>query len=68
MLGLAVVQGVMKNFGGHSQVMALADKVIVTVKFGAIKRFNVMGECDGRILKITVPIFFTADSGNNFIL
>ncbi len=33
---------------GHSQVMALKDKVIEAVKSGAIKRFVVMGGCDGR--------------------
>ncbi len=33
---------------GHSQVMALADKVIEAVKSGAIKRFVVMAGCDGR--------------------
>jgi hydroxylamine reductase len=33
---------------GHSQVMALADKVIEAVKSGAIKRFIVMAGCDGR--------------------
>jgi hydroxylamine reductase len=33
---------------GHNQVMALADKVIEAVKSGAIKRFVVMGGCDGR--------------------
>ncbi|MBU0969553.1 MAG: hydroxylamine reductase [Proteobacteria bacterium] len=33
---------------GHSQVMALADKIIAAVKSGAIKRFIVMGGCDGR--------------------
>jgi hydroxylamine reductase len=33
---------------GHSQVMTLADKVIEAVKSGAIKRFIVMGGCDGR--------------------
>ncbi|MFT5727099.1 MAG: hydroxylamine reductase [Desulforhopalus sp.] len=32
----------------HSQVLALADKVIEAVKSGAIKRFVVMGGCDGR--------------------
>jgi hydroxylamine reductase len=32
----------------HSQVLALADKVIEAVKSGAIKRFIVMGGCDGR--------------------
>ncbi len=33
---------------GHSQVMALKDKVIEAVKSGAIKRFVVMAGCDGR--------------------
>ena len=32
----------------HNQVLALADKVIDAVKSGAIKRFIVMGGCDGR--------------------
>lgn len=32
----------------RNQVMALADKVIEAVKSGAIKRFIVMGGCDGR--------------------
>ncbi|MGI9570892.1 MAG: hydroxylamine reductase [Desulfobulbia bacterium] len=32
----------------HQQVLALADKVIDAVKSGAIKRFVVMGGCDGR--------------------
>ena len=33
---------------GHSQVMALKDKIIDAVKSGVIKRFVVMGGCDGR--------------------
>ncbi|MFO7743216.1 MAG: hydroxylamine reductase [Anaerolineae bacterium] len=39
-----------KIVGGfaHDQVLALADKVIDAVKSGAIKRFVVMGGCDGR--------------------
>ena len=39
-----------KIVGGfaHNQVMALADKVVDAVKTGAIKRFVVMGGCDGR--------------------
>jgi hydroxylamine reductase len=39
-----------KIVGGfaHTQVMALADKVIAAVKSGAIKRFVVMAGCDGR--------------------
>jgi len=32
----------------HNQVLALADKVVETVKSGAIKRFIVMAGCDGR--------------------
>lgn len=32
----------------HNQVLALKDKVVDTVKSGAIKRFVVMGGCDGR--------------------
>jgi len=39
-----------KIIGGfaHNQVLALADKVVEAVKSGAIKRFVVMGGCDGR--------------------
>ena len=32
----------------HDQILALADKVVGAVKSGAIKRFVVMGGCDGR--------------------
>ena len=32
----------------HSQVFALADKVVEAVKSGAVKRFIVMAGCDGR--------------------
>ncbi len=32
----------------HAQVLALADKVVEAVKTGAIKKFIVMGGCDGR--------------------
>ncbi len=32
----------------HSQVLALADKIVDAVKTGAIKRFVVMAGCDGR--------------------
>lgn len=40
-----------KIVGGfaHSQVLALADKVVDAVKTGAIKRFFVMAGCDGRM-------------------
>lgn len=33
---------------GHSQVIALSDKVVDAVQSGAIKRFVVMAGCDGR--------------------
>ncbi len=33
----------------HSQVMALADKVIDAVKSGAVRKFFVMAGCDGRM-------------------
>ena len=32
----------------HNQVFALADKIVEAVKTGAIKKFFVMGGCDGR--------------------
>ena len=33
----------------HSQVLALADKVVDAVKSGAVRRFFVMAGCDGRM-------------------
>ncbi len=33
----------------HNQVIALADKVVDAVKTGAIRKFIVMGGCDGRM-------------------
>lgn len=33
----------------HAQVFALADKIVDAVKRGAIKKFVVMGGCDGRM-------------------
>lgn len=33
----------------HNQVFALADKVVDAVKSGAVKKFVVMGGCDGRM-------------------
>lgn len=33
----------------HNQVLALADKIIDTVKSGAIRKFIVMAGCDGRM-------------------
>lgn len=40
--------GKLVNGFAHQQVLALADKVVEAVKSGAIKRFVVMGGCDGR--------------------
>ncbi len=40
--------GELTNGFAHSQVLALADKVIEAVKIGAIKKFFVMAGCDGR--------------------
>jgi len=41
-------QGSIVGGFAHDQVLALADKVVDAVKQGAIKRFVVMGGCDGR--------------------
>ena len=35
----------------HEQVFALKDKIVEAVKSGAIKKFVVMGGCDGRSIK-----------------
>lgn len=41
-------QGEIVGGFAHEQVFALADKVVEAVKSGAIKKFIVMGGCDGR--------------------
>lgn len=41
-------EGTLTTGFGHSQVLALADKVIEAVKSGATKHFVVMAGCDGR--------------------
>ena len=41
-------QGEIVGGFAHEQVFALADKVVDAVKSGAIKKFIVMGGCDGR--------------------
>lgn len=43
-----IEQGSIVGGFAHDQVFALADKVVDAVKQGAIKRFVVMGGCDGR--------------------
>ena len=44
-----IESGEIVNGFAHSQVLALADKVIDAVKSGAIKKFFVMAGCDGRM-------------------
>ncbi len=41
-------QGTITGGFAHAQVTALADKVVDAVKSGAIRKFVVMGGCDGR--------------------
>ena len=41
-------EGEMVGGFAHEQVFALADKVVEAVKSGAVKKFVVMGGCDGR--------------------
>jgi len=45
----AIEEGTIVGGFAHSQVLALADKVVDAVKSGAIKRFFVMAGCDGRM-------------------
>ena len=43
-----IEEGTLVGGFAHNQVFALADKVVDAVKTGAIKKFVVMGGCDGR--------------------
>ena len=43
-----IEEGIIVGGFAHNQVFALADKVVDAVKSGAIKKFVVMGGCDGR--------------------
>ena len=45
---VAIENGEIVGGFAHTQVLALADKVVDAVKSGAIKRFVVMAGCDGR--------------------
>ena len=45
----AIEQGEIVGGFAHAQVFALADKIVEAVKSGAIRRFFVMGGCDGRM-------------------
>jgi hydroxylamine reductase len=44
-----IEEGTIVGGFAHDQVIALADKVVEAVKSGAIKKFFVMGGCDGRM-------------------
>lgn len=44
-----IEEGTIVGGFAHAQVLALADKIIDAVKSGAIKKFFVMGGCDGRM-------------------
>ncbi|RRD95489.1 hydroxylamine reductase [Clostridiales bacterium COT073_COT-073] len=46
-----IEQGEIIGGFAHNQVLALADKVVEAVQTGAIKKFIVMGGCDGRSKK-----------------
>ena len=43
-----IEQGEIIGGFAHAQVFALADKIVEAIKTGAIKKFFVMGGCDGR--------------------
>ncbi len=44
-----IEQGEIVGGFAHAQVFALADKIVETVKSGAIRKFVVMSGCDGRM-------------------
>lgn len=44
-----IEQGEIVGGFAHAQVFALADKIVDAVKSGAIRKFVVMGGCDGRM-------------------
>ncbi|WP_329904941.1 hydroxylamine reductase [Porphyromonas pogonae] len=46
---VAIEEGTILGGFAHNQVLALADQVVEAVKSGAIKKFVVMGGCDGRV-------------------
>jgi hydroxylamine reductase len=45
----AIESGTLIGGFAHNQVLQLADKVVEAVKSGAIRKFVVMGGCDGRM-------------------
>lgn len=45
---VAIEEGSIVGGFAHDQVMALADKVVENIKNGSIRKFIVMGGCDGR--------------------
>jgi len=46
---VAIEEGSIVGGFAHNQVLQLADKVVDAVKSGAIRKFFVMGGCDGRM-------------------
>ena len=46
---VAIEEGTIIGGFAHNQVVQLADKVVEAVKSGAIRKFFVMGGCDGRV-------------------
>ncbi|SMO45244.1 hydroxylamine reductase [Saccharicrinis carchari] len=52
----------------HKQVMQLADKVVDAVKSGAIKKFVVMGGCDGRMSDRNYYTDFASELPNDTVI
>ncbi|WP_297487888.1 hydroxylamine reductase [uncultured Cetobacterium sp.] len=46
---IAIEEGSIVGGFAHNQVVQLADKIVEAIKSGAIKKFYVMGGCDGRM-------------------
>uniref|UniRef100_A0AB33J0Y9 Hydroxylamine reductase n=1 Tax=Prevotella sp. GTC17259 TaxID=3236795 RepID=A0AB33J0Y9_9BACT len=52
----------------HNQVFALADKIVEAVKSGAIRKFVVMGGCDGRFKDRNYYTEFAQKLPNNVVI
>ncbi len=52
----------------HNQVFALADKIVEAVKSGAIRKFVVMGGCDGRMKNRTYYTEFAQQLPNDVVI
>ena len=46
---IEIESGTITGGFAHNQVFALADKIVDAIKSGAVKKFIVMGGCDGRM-------------------